>query len=144
VDSRPRTNHSRTNHLANDFVSAAPLRQQYFARSSPPTADAPEKRLLFAVLLNAILELRSRDANDIIAAENWIRSSEITDSPFSFDNICEVLGIESTYLARGLLTWHHRQTKAGQRGPIRQIRASRTRVTPLRERTRSAIGSEAP
>jgi len=54
----------------------------------------PETRLLFAALLDAIIQLRSRDARKIIEAENWIRNDEITDSPFSFDNICDALGIE--------------------------------------------------
>ena len=124
---------SRTDDLPYVFVSGAPLYQQYVARSSPRTSDVPEKRLLFAVLLNAIIQLRSRDAQDVVEAENWIRNNETTDSPFSFNNLCEVLGIESNYLARGLLTWRHRSTNAGQRPPLRQIRASRTRIAPFRE-----------
>jgi len=120
---------SRAHSLYDAFISAAPLHQQYFARSSPGTADGPEKRLMFAVLLNAIIQLRSCDAHDASEAENWIRTNEITDSPFSFDNICEVLGIESNYLARGLLTWCRRPTPVPQ-SPLRQIRASRTRIAP--------------
>ncbi len=137
---------SRTNDLVDTSVSTASLDQQYFARSSPHTTDAPEKRLLFAVLLNAIIQLRSRDARDVIEAETWIRCNETTDSPFSFDNICEMLGIESNYLARGLLTWRNRPTHPEQPAPLRQIRASRTRVAPfpLPRRARLANGSRTP
>ena len=121
------------------FVSAAPLHQQYFARSSATAADGPEKRLLFAVLLNAILQLRSRHVDDIIEAENWIRANETGDSPFSFDSICEGLSIDSSYLARGLLTWCSRQRPGLPRSPLRQIRASRTRIAPNRERSRPTV-----
>ena len=85
---------------------------------------------MIAVLLNAIIQLGSRDAHAVIEAENWIRTNEITDSPFSFDNICEVLGIESNYLARGLLTRCSHPTRAVPLSPLRQIRASRTPITP--------------
>jgi hypothetical protein len=133
---------SRTNDLP-DVLVPEPLPRQYFGRSTPSTPDVPEKRLMFAVLLNAILQLRSRDAQDVVEAEHWIRDHETAVWPFSFSNICEVLGIESTFLARGLLTWRDRPTDAAQRAPLRQVRSSRTRVAPLRERTRRAIGSQA-
>jgi hypothetical protein len=133
---------SRTNGLSDAFIAAAPLHQQHFARSSPDTTDGPEKRLMFAVLVNAIIQLRSRDAHDVIEAETWIRTNEISDSPFSFDNICEVLGIESNYLARGLLTWCSRPTPVPG-SPLRQIRASRTRIAPNPQRPRSLMGGRA-
>jgi len=102
---------------------------------------------MFAVLLKAIFQLRSHDARDVIEAEHWIRDHETTAWPFSFPNICEVLGIESTSLARALLTWRDRPADAAQRAPLRQIRSARTRVAPLRERTRRAMkanGSPTP
>jgi hypothetical protein len=139
---RSHDSHSRTNGLSDAFIAAAPLHQQHFARSSPDSTDGPEKRLMFAVLVNAIIQLRSRDAHDVIEAENWIRTSEISDSPFSFDNICEVLGIESNYLARGLLAWY-RPTSAVPRSPLRQIRASRTRIAPNPQRPRPPMGGRA-
>jgi hypothetical protein len=131
VDSRPHG-------LPHAFISSAPLQQQYFARSSPGTVDGPEHRLLFAVLVNAIIQLRSRNAHDVIEAETWIRADEISDSPFSFDSICEVLGIEPRYLARGLLTWS--LAHGVRRPPLRQIRASRARIAPTPRRPRPATG----
>src|SRR5689334_22970221 len=112
-------------------------RQRYFARSSPRTTDVPENRLLWAVLLDAVIQLRSGDALDAIEAENWIRNHEITDSPFSFDNVCEVLGIESNELAPGLLACRDRPTNVEQRTPLRHIRASRTRIAAFPRRTRT-------
>jgi hypothetical protein len=120
------------------------LHQRYFARSSPRTTDVPENRLLLAVLLDAIIQLRSGDALNVIEAENWIRNHEITDSPFSFDNVCEVLGIEPNDLAPGLFACRNRPTKVAQRAPLRQIRASRTRIAAFPRRTRMATTSRGP
>lgn len=120
------------------------LHQRYFARSSPCTTGVPETRLLLAILLDAIIQLRSRDARDIIETENWIRNNAITDSPFSFDNICEVLGIESNYLAAGLLACGDRPTNIEQRVPLRRIRASRMRIAAFPRRTRMATASRGP
>ncbi len=94
---------------------------------------------MIAVLMNAILQLRSRDAQDVIDAENWIRSDDTTDWPFSFNNICEALDIEASYFARGLLTWHDRPTDTMRRIPLRHVRTARSRVVPSRKRPRSAI-----
>jgi hypothetical protein len=93
-------------------------------RSAPDTPDAPEKRLMFAVLRNAIIQLRSHDAQDVLEAEHWIRDHETTAWLFSFSGICEVLGIESTPFADCLLTWRDRPTDA----PVRHDRSARTRV----------------
>jgi len=120
------------------------LHQRYFARPSPCTTGVSETRLLFAALLDAIIQLRSRDARKIIAAENWIRNHEITASPFSFDNVCQALGIEPNDLAPGLLACRDRPTKVGQRAPLRQIRASRTRIAAFPRRTRLATTSRGP
>jgi hypothetical protein len=93
---------------------------------------------MIAILMNAILQLRSRDAQDVIEAESWVRSAATTDWPFSFSNICEALDIESSYFARGLLTWRDRPTDTMRRTPLRQVR-TRSRVVPERERPRPAI-----
>jgi hypothetical protein len=116
------------------FISAAPLHQQYFARSAP-TSDRPEKRLLFAVLLNAITHLQSPDVHDAAEAEHWIRSNDTSESPFSFHSICEVLGIDAHYLGRGLLTWCSRATSVAPRAPLRHIRVAHARIAPTRERS---------
>lgn len=120
------------------------LHPRYFARSSPCTTGVPETRLLFAALLDAIIQLRSRDARKIIEAENWIRNDEITDSLFSFDNICDALGIESNYLAAGLLACRDCPTNVEQRALLRQSRASRMRIALSLRRTRAATASGVP
>ena len=94
--------------------------------------------MLVAVLMNAILQLRSRDARDVIDAESWVRGDETTDWPFSFNNICKALGIESSYFASGLLTWREWPTDAVRRAPLHQVRAARDHVVPLREKASTA------
>ena len=49
----------------------------------------PEKRLMLAVLLDAIIQLRRPGSTGAIEAAEWIRGGEATDSPFSFPVVCE-------------------------------------------------------
>jgi len=75
---------------------------QFFTRTT--WSDTPEKRLLFAVLMDAIVELRRGEGQDAIDAERWIRD-ETDDVPIRFSDACEFLGLEAPGLARGLLRW---------------------------------------
>jgi hypothetical protein len=106
--------------------------------------DSPEKRLMFAVLLDAITQLRQRDhttqATQTLAREaaHWVRDHR-DDGFFSFANVCGVLGLEPTVLASGLLAGN--SLLAG-RVPLRHRRTSRLRVTPRRRvhRQAAAVG----
>jgi len=109
---------------------------QYFDRLTARVTDVPEKRLMFAVLLDAVIQLQGRNQKDAAEAEEWIRAADGDESPFSFRNICEALGIETGYLARGLLSWRERHASTPYRAPLRQLRTSHTHVTPLRRRRR--------
>jgi len=44
-------------------------------------------------------------------AEEWF-ASETMDSPFAFENICQALGLEASFLRGGLWRW-----RDAQRGP---------------------------
>jgi len=115
------------------------LPDQYFDRLAARTSDTPERRLMFAVLLDAVINLQRRNSAAAAEAEWWIRSDGTEDSPFSFQNVCEALGIEATYLARGLLDWRARRCGVPAGVPVRQLRTSHRRVTPLgRKRRRLA------
>jgi hypothetical protein len=126
-------------------VPDALLPEQYFDRLAARTSDTPERRLLFAVLLDAVIQLQRRNTTGSSEAERWIRNDTESDSPFAFRNVCEALGIEPGYLARGLLSW--RRTLVGNNAPgipVRQLRTSHRRVTPLgRRRRRSASSATA-
>ena len=43
---------------------------------------------MFAVLLDAVIQLRRRNSPGATEAEIWIRGEEGNDSPFSFDGVC--------------------------------------------------------
>jgi hypothetical protein len=117
------------------------LPEQYFDRLASRTLDSPERRLLFAVLLDAIIQLQRRNTSGSAEAERWIRNDIDSDSPFAFRNVCEALGIEPGYLQRGLLSWRRSQVATLPGIPVRQLRTSHRRVTPLgRRRRRAAAG----
>ena len=115
------------------------LPDQYFDRLATRPCETPEKRLMFAVLLDAVIQLQRRNSAGANEAEIWIRGEAGDDSPFSFRNVCEALGLDATYLAQGLLAW--RASPAGAtRVPVRQLRTTHRRVTPaVRRRRRRAI-----
>jgi len=89
---------------------------------------------MFAVLLDAITQLRQRDSTRAIEAERWIRD-ERDDGVFSFAHVCGVLGFEPRVLAGGLLS---PDSPIARRAPLRHPRTSRLRVTPRRRGQRQA------
>jgi len=116
------------------------LPDQYFDRLAPRACDTPEKRLMFAVLLDAVIQMQRRNSAGATEAEIWIRGEEGADAPFSFPSVCEALGLDATYLARGLLAWRAAPA-AMPRVPVRQLRTSHRRVTPVVRRRRRAVSA---
>ena len=105
--------------------------EQYFDRLSAGAADMPEKRLMLAVLFDAVLHLHRSRSTEVM---RWILSESA--GPFSFNGICETFGIEPCYLARRLLSCAEYGTVPN--GPLRMRRAQRgnTRIAPPRLRRR--------
>jgi hypothetical protein len=113
------------------------LPDQYFDRLAARSYDTPEKRLMFAVLLDAVIHLQRRNSVGACEAEEWIRGDARDESPFAFRNLCEALGLEPEYLSRGLLSARtHGRVPKGI--PVRQFRISHRRVTPIERRRRGA------
>lgn len=85
-----------------------------------PTADEgnngryiaePERRLLFAVLSDAIVRFRRlvdlrhpAGRHDLLEAERWLRSED-RSWPCSFVNVCEALDIAPEPLRRAVFKW---------------------------------------
>lgn len=91
------------------------LTAQYFAAFGRERRVEPEKRLMLAVLEDAISCFREyisardgRRRNLFHEAEGWILE-ENKDWLFSFDNICEALGFELKYLRDELVRWKERK-----------------------------------
>ena len=84
------------------------LRDQYFATFRRSEHLEPEKALLMAILEDAIHCYRKyRAARDRAGrerfreAEQWIME-EGDDRLFSFNNVCELLGLDPQYIRRGV------------------------------------------
>jgi hypothetical protein len=87
---------------------------QYFDSLRRKTLLEPEKMLMLAVLEDAIkcfqnkVLARSRRREKLFEeSEAWILARD-RDWFFSFENICEVLGINPAYVRQGLLGWQER------------------------------------
>jgi hypothetical protein len=81
--------------------------------SSRPGIDvsSPEKRLLLALLTEATTVLRhsagarSRAGKRRFAETAAWFASDATDSAFTFASVCDILGLDATYLRSGLQRW---------------------------------------
>lgn len=88
---------------------------QYFQNLRRKTILEPEKRLMLAVLEDAVncfhdnfLADSGRRKRLFEEAEKWI-FEQGTDWIFSFENICEVLGFNPQYVRQGLLRWKEKR-----------------------------------
>jgi hypothetical protein len=97
--------------LASLFQPDTLLSAQYFDNLRRKTLLEPEKRLMLALLEDAIhcfqnnlsaQSLRKKKLFD--EAEQWIVEKG-ADWIFSFDHACETLGFSPEYVRRGLLRW---------------------------------------
>lgn len=94
--------------LAGLFVPDTLLPSQYFDRLKRRTDMDGERRLMLAVLEDALdvyrKQMRARDGRNrqlFREAEEWIEDTEAADL-FSFENICDVLDLNAAYIRRGL------------------------------------------
>jgi hypothetical protein len=111
------------------------LADQYFDRLAARASDMPEKRLMLAVLFDAVVQLHRPGSTRAVEVVRWIRSE--SNSPFAFNSICEAFEIDPMYLARGLLSWRERLADSVQgRFPGRHTRTAKTRIVPFRARRR--------
>jgi len=84
---------------------------QFFDRIKTERSSQPEKRLMLAVMEDAIATFQKsvysatrRQRRLLKETEEWIDSADAA-WPFSFENICAALDIESAYLRSGLKRW---------------------------------------
>jgi hypothetical protein len=87
------------------------LSTHYFETLRRKTILEPEKRLMLAILEDAIncfqdnlLAQNVRRRRLFEEAEEWIVEVD-GDWVFSFENICEALGVNPAYIRQGLLRW---------------------------------------
>jgi hypothetical protein len=85
-----------------------------FATSVPdriPVAGQPEKRLMLAVLADAVSDFQKyatawsgRGRRLFVEADAWFKSDS-TDRLLDFENICEVLALDPSFVRDGLRRW---------------------------------------
>jgi hypothetical protein len=101
--------------LASLFQPDTLLSAQYFDNLRRRALVEPEKRLVLAILEDAIncfqdnLFARTSKKKKLFReAEEWI-VEDSGDWIFSFDNVCEILGFNPEYLRQGLLRWKEKK-----------------------------------
>ena len=117
------------------------LPSQYFDRFEIDASLQPEKRLMLAVLEDAVGTFQKyavatgRRARRLFAeAEEWFASDDVS-WPYAFLNICQALGLEPAYVRRGLLRWRNGQVADARhpgnviRFPFRRVNGRRHSIT---------------
>ena len=97
--------------IASLFQPDTLLSAQYFDMLRRKTLLEPEKRLMLAILEDAIncyqdnlFSQRAKNKRLFDETEEWITTPG-GDWIFSFDNVCESLGFNPEYVRHGLLQW---------------------------------------
>ena len=114
--------------MAGIFQPDTLLPSQFFDRTRRRSEHDAERRLMIAVLEDAVDVYRKQvGATDQRAqqlfreAEEWIEESD-RSWLFSFQNICDVLDLDSDYLRRGLRAWKEK-VHGSHRGQVVALRA---------------------
>ena len=109
------------------FQTDTLLPDQYLDTFRRKTHLAPEKRLMLAVLEDAIAcfqkYLLARDGKGkalFHEAAEWIEEEE-GDWLFSFENICEMLGFDPQYVRDGLIRWKEAKLQARPQAKIYRL-----------------------
>ncbi len=99
---------------------------QFFSTLSKQPRVEGERRLMLAVLEDAVtcyhrfaLARDERGRHEFAEARAWIESTD-RDWPFSYENVCDVLGIDPAYIRDGLR----------RQAPKREAATSIQRVEP--------------
>jgi len=94
------------------FESDTLLPERYYSALRKSYHGDPERRLLAAILEDVVARLSidpryatSRQRRDFRDAKHWLNAPDDNEWVFSFRNICEALGIDSSYLRGGLNRW---------------------------------------
>lgn len=86
----------------NDFACDEILASQWLDRVLPCFTDVPERRLLVAVLLDAVHSLQTGGGKQRTEVLAWIRGDNAA-ARIPFRSLCDGLGMEAAPLARRLL-----------------------------------------
>lgn len=129
------------------FVPELVTPEQYYDSRRDDSPMRPLKRLMLAVLEDALRCFQNNAAaksgprkRAFAEAEQWLCNGS-GDGPFSFETVCETLGIEPRFLRGGLKQWRERQLAGvgerplARRSPV--VRSGRISVIVRRRSKRS-------
>jgi hypothetical protein len=130
------------------FLPTTVLPSQYF--DSRPAELNPEKRLMFAVLIDAVRCLKTGITRPVsckraLAEVEWWLFRARGDRLFSFDSVCAALEIDPDQLRRGLLRWRDQRLEGKtshmiRRSPVALCHRLGAPVSHLRRARRGARG----
>jgi hypothetical protein len=137
--------------LGSIFVPDIVTPEQFYDSRRDDGGNAPVKRLMMAVLEDALrcfqnnADARSGPRKRLFAeAEQWL-CTDNSDGPFSFETVCDTLGIEPRFLRSGLREWRSQQLagvsarRLARRSPV--VRSGKisapTRRSDRRQATRA-------
>lgn len=117
------------------------LPSQFFDRVQIDASLQPEKRLMLAVLEDAVGAFQKyataatrRGRRLFGEAEEWFEDAA-SDWPFAFENVCQALALEPAYIRSGLRRWRARQIAHPEssarviRFPFRRVNGRRHSIT---------------
>lgn len=140
--SSPATNHASSSNIQSEirpslgaeekafslFQPDILLPAQYLSTTQRKTYMEPEKRLMLAVLEDAVICfqkcLHSSSPKERLSfeeAEAWILEED-SHWLFSFVNICEALGLDPAYLREGLIEWKKREMGVRSKSQLQSVR----------------------
>jgi hypothetical protein len=100
-----------------DIITA----EQYYDARRGDVAPEPLRRLMFALLKDALSCLQNNAHAKsgsrrrlFVEVKHWV-DWEGGHGPFSFDTVCETLGIEPQFLRQGLKRWRKQQLAGSAR-----------------------------
>ncbi len=115
------------------------LPDQYYNTLRKSHLGNPERRLMAAVLEDAVACLSvnpaacsRRQTRDFFEAQAWINGTDDSEWVFSFANVCALLGIDPSYLRRGLNHWCERRDANPDRTSAMRRSAGRHKQIRLR------------
>ena len=100
---------------------------QYLETTRRRNYSEPERKLMLAILEDGIwcfqngLVAKSKTKKNLFSeAEEWILDDG-KDWLFSFDNVCEILALNASYIRKGLMRWKEEALKGRVRARVYHI-----------------------
>ena len=134
--------------LGSLFVPDVSTPEQFYDSRRDDSTIRPVKKLMMAILEDALRCFQNNADAKVGArkrlfqeAETWL-CGEGGEGPFSFETVCETLGIEPQFLRRGLKEWRSQQLagistrRLARRSPV--VRSGRISAPSRRENKRAA------